>query len=182
MRRICAYEVFGTVIVIGILAALLVPSIHGGRCGHEVKCAQHLAQLYKLGILYAANHKGQWPEPGEGNYWHAFADTTPPYIGPEEREILRCPLREEDSERDCGYRGPKVPWSRLQPGDPLAAERPGNHGPGEPVNVLFKDGSVMEVELNDPRWKRWNELLGPRMFRVEKSASSATPRRRKANG
>jgi len=37
--------------------------------------------------------------------------------------------------------------------------RPGRGG--QTINVLFKDGSVMEVDLDDPRWKRWNELLGP---------------------
>jgi len=155
-------EILVIIVVIGILAALLLPPVGPCHLPRKTMCANNLAQLYKLGTVYAANHKGQWPEPGKGNYWIEFTKTTPPFIDPDELDILRCPLQDADLRAgDCDYRGPKVPWSRLQPGDPLAAERPGNHGPGEPVNVLFKDGSVMEVDLDDPRRKRWEELLGP---------------------
>jgi hypothetical protein len=155
-------EVLVIVIVIGILAALLLPVYEGGGC-HLPKtsiCSKNLSQLYKIGTAYAASHRGQWPDPQKANYWVAFTKTSPPLIEPEGLSILSCPAREEQLPDECDYRGPIVPWNKLSPSDPIAADRPGNHE-GRGINVLFKDGSVMEVELDDPRWKRWNELLGP---------------------
>jgi hypothetical protein len=113
-----------------------------------------------LGTVYAASHKGHWPDVPEGNYWVFCSRTTPPLIEAESRAVLRCPAREEPND-ECDYRGPKVPWTALLPDDPIAADRHGNHGDDDSINVLFKDGSVMEAALDDPRWKRWNEVLGP---------------------
>jgi hypothetical protein len=169
MRRLCPFEIFASVFIVAFLAALLLPTIHsrgcldgcrGGDCGLQVRCGFNLTDLYQLGTVYAASPRGQWPEVQNGNCWLFLTKTTPPLIEAEHREILRCPVLEH-SERDCDYRGPMVPWSSLRPDDPIAADRRGNHAEHKSINVLLKDGCVLEVEIDDPRWKRWNELLGP---------------------
>ena len=156
-------EVLVIGVLIAILAAILLPVREGCHAPMKMggmRCANNLSQLYKIGTVYAASHRGQWPDPQKGNYWVAFTKTSPPLIEPEGLSILSCPAREEQLLDECDYRGPIVPWTKLSLNDPIAADRPGNHE-GRGINVLFKNGSVMEVELDDPRWKRWNEVLGP---------------------
>jgi len=38
--------------------------------------------------------------------------------------------------------------------DPVAADRPGNHGSGEGGNVVLRGGSVKSVPEADPAWVR----------------------------
>jgi hypothetical protein len=156
MRRICSFEVFGTVFVVGVLAALVLPPTCGGHIRGQVRCAHNLAELYRL-----ASTGGDAAALVTSGGWRSLTHTTPMLIAPEEQEVLICPLRKDSEPGDCDYRCSRVPFSKLGPSDPVAADRPGNHGNGMSINVLFKDGSVMEVDLDDPRWKRWNELLGP---------------------
>ena len=161
-KGITLLELLVIIVVIGLLAALLLPSGRHGHCNRSQFCKSNLLQLYTVGTIHAAQHKGQRAEPKGENYWFSFTKTTPPLIGADHRSILACPVRDEELESgQCDYRGPIVPWKQLKPTDPIAADRPGNHGPGEPVYVLFKDGRVMEVALDDPRWKQWDQLLEP---------------------
>ena len=76
-------------------------------------------------------------------------------------EVLVCQVRTEDGLTCADYRRLVAPWNELRPSDPVAADRVGNHSPGEPLHVLLKDGSVLELGPDDPLWKRCGELLGP---------------------
>ena len=154
-------EVFVLVVVIGILAALaLPPTCGGGRTAKRINCQHHLAQLYKLAVVYASSHHGEWPPPGNGPYWLSLTKTTPPLIGPDELEVLACPLREEElAPGTSDYRGPRLPWKQLKASDPVIADRPGNHGEGEKIHVVLKDGAVLEVGPDDPLWKRCQDVL-----------------------
>jgi hypothetical protein len=105
-----------------------------------------LRQLYTLGTVYGSMHKGAWPDVSGDELWLSFTKTSPPLIEPEHRSILVCPLRDDE----CGpgethYFGPKVPFKKLGPNDPLGGDKTGNHGEGESGYVLFKDGRVEEI-------------------------------------
>jgi hypothetical protein len=153
-RGLSLLEVCVIVIVISILAALLVPGLHEPGIGHprRVACANNLMQLYKLGTVYSSTHKGQWPDLSGDELWLSFTKTTPPLIPPEYAEILACPWREEDcAPGQTDFFGPRVPWKKLGPGDPLGGDKPGNHGEQEGGFVLFKDGRVEEVDAKSLR-------------------------------
>ena len=143
-----------------VLVAIFVPT--GTHCGTgRMHCLHNLQQLHKLGTVYACQHKGQWPEPDAGGYWLSLTKTRPAYIEQDHLEILLCPLRDEEPVPGrCDYRGPRVPWSQLSLHDPVAADRPENHGQ-DPIQVLLKDGSAVEVRPGDPLWKRCDEVLEP---------------------
>jgi hypothetical protein len=155
MRRICSREILLTIPLIGILAWLFLPPVCGPRL-RQTRCANNMRQLYQL-----ASTSSDAASSVSSGGWRSLTRTTPILIAPEEQEVLICPLREDSEPGDCDYRCSRISFSKLGPSDPVAADRAGNHGERGAINVLFKDGSVMEVDLDDPRWKRWNELLGP---------------------
>lgn len=156
-------EVLVIIVVLGILVVLFVPPIcdHGQILRAKMaSCANNLVQLKKLGNAYAASHNGHWPEPQRENYWVSFTKLKPPLIDQDHLEILSCPVRGEVLGPDeCDFLGPTVPWSQLGASDPVAACRAGNHGEGYPMQVLLKDGSVMEAKPGDPLWERCEALL-----------------------
>lgn len=157
-------EVFMIVVVIGVLVALFVPWIGGGGhpCVRTINCANNLRQLYKLGTVFAASHKGEWPSAKGADFWLYLTRTKPPLIEEEWMEIFACPIRDETlNPGETDYLGPLIPWSQLKPSDPIAADKPGNHGPNENINVLLKDGSVLEIGPDDPFWKKYANVLGP---------------------
>ena len=159
-RGLTLLEVFILVIVIGILAALFIPPTCGD--GLRTNCSANLGQLYKVGTIYASMHKGEWPGIAGDELWLSFTRTTPPLIEEEHRAILACRVQgEECAPGETHYRGPRVPWKQLRPGEPLAADKPGNHGDDYGGNVLFKDGSVHEAALRDPLWQQCAEKLRP---------------------
>src|SRR5574341_1411621 len=129
-RGLTLLEVLVIIVVIGILASLLLPSIGGGcRPNRTIACASNLQQLYKLGTVYASSHKGAWPDATGEDLWLSFTRTIPPLIEADHVSLLSCPLRDEEAAAgECHYRGPRRPWAKLGPNDVLAADREGNHG------------------------------------------------------
>jgi hypothetical protein len=122
----------------------------------------NMRQLYALGTIYAKNNNGEWPKAVGSGQWIAFTKTTPPMIEKDEVELLWCPLREGEARPgDCHYRGPRTPFAQLGSQDPIVADLEGNHGEGEPVNVVLKDGSVFEAAPGDTLWKKCREVLSP---------------------
>ena len=147
-------EILLVVIVIGVLAALLLPSQGGTHCGKLLSCGHNMAQLYKVAMV-SPNQDALMREG-----WVFLTRLKPPIIDSEAREILACPLRGVGLGPDeCDYRSPRIPISKLGPSDPVAADKPGNHGDGQTINVLLKDGRILEAEPGDPLWKRCEELL-----------------------
>lgn len=146
-------EVLITVVVIGILSALLVPRIGGHGRHTRMACANNLRRLYQLSVLYGSTHKGALPEETGGALWLSFAWSTPPLIDPHQIEVLNCPiLGEEPTPGRTDYLGPRKSMAALKPTEALAADRPGNHGEDEGGNVLLKDGSVHYFDRDDPIW------------------------------
>lgn len=160
-RGLTLLEVFILVILIGVLCALFVPAIPCGGHRKSVSCANNLMQLYRLGTIYAATHQKEWPAASGEDLWLSFTRTKPPLIEPEHRSILSCPVLGEDDPGETHYRGPRLPFKGLQSGDPLGADKPGNHGEGYGGNVLLKDGSVRETNVGEPLWKKCVDVLRP---------------------
>ena len=50
------------------------------------------------------------------------------------------------------YRGPAENVNTYADGDPVGADKIGNHGAGEGGNILRKSGDIMSVAETDPLW------------------------------
>jgi type II secretory pathway pseudopilin PulG len=161
-RGLTLLEVVVIVVVIAILAGLIVPPFcgEGMRRAKATNCAHNLGQLYKLGTVYASTHKGEWPSETGDDLWLSFTKTVPPLIDATTIEILACPvLGEEIRPGETHYRGPQLPWSKLKSSDPLGGDKVGNHGDGVGGNVLYKDGSVMELDVQELHRRESDGLL-----------------------
>jgi len=151
------------IVIIGILAALLLPAIANAIFQARVTdCANHLSQLYKLGTTYAAAHRGKWPTGQGEELWLQFAKLNPPLVELEHLEILFCPVKGDEVIGDAtDYRGPATPVHKLRGGEPLGADKPGNHGYKYGGNVVRMDGSVQGYDLDDPYWEQCAQKLAP---------------------
>jgi type II secretory pathway pseudopilin PulG len=156
-------EVIVIVAVIAILAALLLPAVTPGIGeGRRMSCESNLRQLYQLGVVFSSSHKGQWPDAKGEDLWLSFTRTTPPLIDPDQIEVLACPVRCEDVEPgQTDFFGPRQPASSLKPTDILGGDKRGNHGDEFGGNLLYKDGSVLEIKRSDSRWKECPESSSP---------------------
>ena len=159
-RGLTLLEVLILIILVGILGTLLIPWRGPGEA-RRVACANNLSRLYRLASVYASTHRGEWPATGE-DPWLLLARTKPPLIEPEQIDVLHCPVRGEAAVAGrTDYRGPKVPWTQLGAGDPVAADKDGNHGKNEAGNILLKDGSLIEARPQDPIWRQCASKLSP---------------------
>jgi hypothetical protein len=110
----------------------------------------------RLMVLHLALRAGELPDApawdacGLGRAFLAAQDRWPVR---QRRDLdLSCPVRGVPGDLD--YRGPALPLRKLALGDPLAADRPGNHGPGKGGSVLLKNGAVHACAEADPAWVR----------------------------
>jgi type II secretory pathway pseudopilin PulG len=157
-------EVIMIIVVIVILAGLFIPAIGPGHgCGQLVSCQCNLSQLYRLQIVYSKSNAGAWPPTAKGaDFWLSLCHTKPPLVDESTRQIFACPVRDEECGPDkTHFRGPALPFGKLGIGDPLGADKEGNHGEHYGGNVLRKDGGVIEVPSGDKLWKQCRDLLQP---------------------
>jgi len=155
-RCLALREILVSIAAVGLLAILIVPVIvnFGGEGTRRISCAHNLRQLYQLGTVYASTHKGHWPEAEGEGLWISFTRTTPPLLEQDYFDILACPVRgEELAPGQTDYFGPRQPPSSLKPNDILGGDKTGNHGDKFGGNLLYNDGSVLELDRSDPRWK-----------------------------
>ncbi len=156
-------ELLVVIVIIGILASLLLPAIaHAIRMAHTTACGNNLKQLYSMGTLYSSGHKGQWPlETGEA-LWLKFQKMQPPLLEADLKEIYFCHVKAEPGDLgETDYRGPSGNVNHGKAGDPIGADKVGNHGDGYGGNVLRKAGDVQNLELDDPLWTLCAEKLIP---------------------
>ena len=156
-------ELLVVIVIIGILMALLLPAIAKAIREARVRtCGSNLRQLYSMLHIYASKNKGFWPnEQGEA-FWLKFQTTTPPLIDPSMADLYFCPMLGEI--RGVGatdYRGPRGRVVDLGDGDPLGADKPGNHGRDEGGNVIRLSGDVQPYALNDSVWMMSATGLSP---------------------
>ena len=156
-------ELLVVIVIIGILMALLLPAI--AKAIREAKtrtCGSNLRQLYSMLHIYASKNRGFWPsEQGEA-FWLKYQTTTPPLIDPSMADLYFCPMLGEI--RGVGatdYRGPRGRVVDLGDGDPLGADKPGNHGRDEGGNVIRLSGDVQPYALNDSVWMAAATGLSP---------------------
>ena len=156
-------ELLVVIVIIGILAGLLLPVIaHAIFRAKVATCLSNQQQLYKLGTVYSSSHKGSWPAAKGEDLWLSLRRMVPPLIEADHAVILHCMVLDPELGVDeTNYRGPVVSFAKLGICDPLGGDKPGNHGEQYGGNVLFKDGSVQEFELDHPRWQEFATKLLP---------------------
>jgi prepilin-type N-terminal cleavage/methylation domain-containing protein len=153
-------ELLVVIVIIGILAALLLPAIARAiRRAKVTSCANNLRSLWQLQTTYMSQFGGRMksmPTSTGTSFWNALQTVQPPLLDQSELEALLCPVRDEGAPGDIQYYGPANPVGRLQGGDPVGCDDPENHSPpgatgaqSEGGNVLRKSGDVLELSGND---------------------------------
>ncbi len=149
--------VFGGIVLVGILAALLLPAIaRATRNAKATACCNNLSQLWKMQhhymVSFGGTAKSMPPETG-GGFWLKLSQTTPPLVDPFIADIYGCPLEgTPNGPLTTDYRGPASNVNAYADRDPVGADKINNHGPREGGTVLRKSGDVMTVSENDPLW------------------------------
>lgn len=146
-------ELLVVIVIIGILAALLLPQIAAAiRNARITACASNLRSLWQSQYNYqvGSRTKSMPAETGCG-FWLKLQSGPKHLI--DRFEVFFCPLAAEESGAGrCSYLGPAMNVNKMAGDDPVGADRPGNHGPGEGGNVLFKQGDVSHYSQSDPIW------------------------------
>lgn len=90
----------------------------------------------------------KWDVAGRGREFFANKDKWPAYQKMDFDPC--CPVK--NTRKEIDYRGPAKYLRELKNGEPMASDRPSNHGPGKGGNVLLKTGQVYTVAENHALW------------------------------
>ena len=156
MAAFTLVELLVVIVIIGILAALLLPALAQSITRSKViQCSSNLKQLYTMMWTYATRYRGQWPTDTGSDFWLKLSTVTPPLIDPDLAEIYACPVKGiPPGVGSTDYRGPSGNANLYGESDPVGADKVGNHGPENGGNVIRKAGDVREVDPNDPLWAK----------------------------
>ena len=145
------------VVIIG-LGLVLVPSLlrAARRMNRSVSCSSSLRSLWQCQYNYAAHYgrtHDHMVEALGSDFFLALQRTPKPLI--DRFEPFFCPLVDDDIVPGrTSYRGPAFPIRKMDDKDPVAADKEGNHGPGEGGSILTRTGDVSEYTENDALWIR----------------------------
>jgi type II secretory pathway pseudopilin PulG len=140
-----------SVVVIGVLAALLLPAAgHATRTGKTASCCSNLKQLWTMQANYRAQFGGRdklMPTDTGSAFWVRLTKTDPPLIDESLSDIFDCPVSPEvGSPANCEYLGPSEDVNTYADGDPVGACDHGDDG----IIVIRKSGDVMLYARTDP--------------------------------
>ena len=150
-RRRTALILAGTgAAALSVAAVLLVSFVSMRKRSDEERCRGNLVILslaLRSGELFDSP---RWDEAGAGRAFLAQPQKWPVRVS---RALeYSCPVK--GTRDDLDYRGPARPLRQLGWDEPIAADRPGNHGPGKGGNVLLKSGAVHTVPEDHPLWAK----------------------------
>ena len=149
-----------TLIVAGIIgvAVLAVAGIAlaGIRAsGRRETCLWNLSRIGLVVVGAEGQKAAGWDniDPGR-KFFLEFADWPGPPPFPIDPRWFCCPVVGPADPGRIDYRGPAAPIRGLGRDEPIAADKPGNHGAGAGGNVVFRSGMAKTVEESDPAWTR----------------------------
>ena len=160
-------ELLVVIVIIGILAALLLPQIARAiRNARVTGCASNLRSLWQSQFNYAAQYgrpNGIMPKETGGNFWLKLQQTPKPLI--DRYEPFFCPLaNDEIVQGQTSFRGPATNVNKMDDKDPVGADKnlpENNHGSGEGGNVLTKTGDISEYSETDTMWQNADQKTTP---------------------
>ena len=148
---ICLVVGLGVLLAVAVGAGLLLPAIANAKSRARVtSCASNLRMIWTLQMTYQAQFGGPeklMPVETGSAFWLKLTRTTPSLVDPSEMEIFLCPVHDKSTIGACDYLGPSRPVKTLPGGDPVGADRKGNHREGG--NILRKSGDVLELQDAD---------------------------------
>ncbi len=148
--RSLALTLAGAGVGLALAAVLAVSFVSLRRRSDEELCRGRLLAIHLAVRGGELPDSPRWDAAGTGRAFLADRSRWPTR---QHRELdLACPVK--GTRDDLDYRGPALPLRKLAAGDPLAADRTGNHGPGKGGNVLTKTGAVYTCSEDHPLWRR----------------------------
>ncbi|HEU4339633.1 MAG TPA: hypothetical protein VFS19_06155 [Planctomycetota bacterium] len=147
--------ILAVVIGIAVLAVAGVSVAGLRRVDRREQCLWNLSRVGMAVIAAEPANAAGWDRIGTGRrFFVDFADWPGPPPFPIDPRWFCCPQVGVVEVGRIDYRGPSLPLRGMDRNDPIAADRPGNHGSGEGGNVALRSGSVMSVSELDPAWTR----------------------------
>ena len=150
-RRIPLWAwISGGLLALFLLGVLVVSFASTRKTANQELCSGNLR------ILYMAVRSGDlpdspgWDKAATGRAFFAFPERWP---ARQKREFsLYCQVG--GTRDDVDYRGPAQSLRLMKDGDPIIADRPGNHGPGEGGNVVLLRGEIYACPESHSLWVR----------------------------
>jgi hypothetical protein len=131
-----------------LLSLLVVFFVSMRRDSSEELCRANLTLLGMAIRVGDLPDSPKWDAAGKGRDFFINQEKWPAY---QQREIdLFCPVK--GTRKEIDYRGPSRFLRDIRRGEPIAADRPGNHGQGKGGNVLLKTGQVYTVSQSHALW------------------------------